>query len=62
MNQKANPGLPPPISSGSMTAVDALHKGLDDLMALCDHVTETFDAKLAEREFEIREGADVDAK
>ncbi|KAJ3047410.1 RNA polymerase subunit AC19 [Rhizophlyctis rosea] len=48
--------------SGSMTAVEALHKGLDDLMALCDHVTETFDAKLAEREFEIREGAEVDAQ
>ncbi|KAI9009222.1 DNA-directed RNA polymerases I and III subunit RPAC2-like protein [Hyaloraphidium curvatum] len=36
-------------TDGSCPATDVLSKGLDDLMDLCDHVLETFDAAVASR-------------
>ncbi|TPX71814.1 DNA-directed RNA polymerase [Spizellomyces sp. 'palustris'] len=48
-------------TDGTTTAAQALDKGLDDLMALCQHVLETFNAKVAARdEYEIREGAEFE--
>ncbi|GMM29947.1 DNA-directed RNA polymerase core subunit [Martiniozyma asiatica (nom. inval.)] len=35
---------------GDCTAVEALHKGLDDLSALCTHVEEEFSEKVAAAE------------
>lgn len=36
---------------GKMSAVDALHKGLDDLADLCTHVEEVFTSKVQEKDY-----------
>ncbi|TPX62924.1 DNA-directed RNA polymerase [Powellomyces hirtus] len=47
-------------TDGSMTAAQALDKGLDDLIALSEHVLQTFQAKVAATEdYEIRDGAHI---
>lgn len=32
---------------GGITAVEALHQGLDNLVNLCEHIEETFTAKIS---------------
>ncbi|KAJ8325286.1 RNA polymerase subunit AC19 [Batrachochytrium dendrobatidis] len=49
-------------TDGSITAVDALHKGLDDLVDMTTHVKESFKDKVKQGEFEIHDGADIHAK
>ncbi|KAI8917224.1 DNA-directed RNA polymerase [Powellomyces hirtus] len=47
-------------TDGSMTAAQALDKGLDDLIALSEHVLQTFQAKVAATEdYEVRDGAHI---
>ena len=38
------------VGEGGKTAVDALEKGLDDLMALCDVVEDKFRVELEEKQ------------
>ncbi|KAJ3293878.1 RNA polymerase subunit AC19 [Rhizoclosmatium sp. JEL0117] len=45
-------------TDGSITAVQALHKALDDLTQLCEHVQSSFVEKFDEGNFAIEEGAD----
>lgn len=40
---------------GGMTAVEALHKGLDDLSDLCSHVEEVFSAQVAAKDYSTEE-------
>ncbi|ODQ45513.1 hypothetical protein PICMEDRAFT_16819 [Pichia membranifaciens NRRL Y-2026] len=40
---------------GGMTAVEALHKGLDDLSDLCSHVEEVFSTQVAAKDYSIEE-------
>lgn len=40
---------------GGMTAVAALHKGLDDLADLCTHIEEEFSTKVASKDYSIEE-------
>ncbi|KAL2919691.1 RNA polymerase subunit AC19 [Polyrhizophydium stewartii] len=49
-------------TDGTITAVDALHQGLSDLIDLTAHVKETFTDKIKQGGYELREGADPDAE
>lgn len=40
---------------GKMTAVEALHKGLDDLADLCTHVEEEFSTQVANKDYSTEE-------
>lgn len=40
---------------GGMSAVDALHKGLDDLADLCTYIEDEFSAKVAEKNYSTEE-------
>lgn len=40
---------------GGMTAVEALHKGLDDLSDLCSHVEEVFSTQVAAKDYSTEE-------
>ncbi|KAI9340826.1 DNA-directed RNA polymerase [Obelidium mucronatum] len=46
-------------TDGSITAVQALHKALDDLTQLCEHVQSAFVEKFDERDFPVEEGAEL---
>ncbi|KAJ3121920.1 RNA polymerase subunit AC19 [Nowakowskiella sp. JEL0407] len=45
-------------TDGSITAVEALYKGLDDLTEIIDHMRKLFHEKCAAGNFEMEEGAD----
>ena len=40
---------------GKMTAVEAFHKGLEDLSNLCSHVEEVFSTKVANKDYSTEE-------
>ncbi|OBA18792.1 uncharacterized protein OGAPODRAFT_15413, partial [Ogataea polymorpha] len=40
---------------GGMSAVEALHKGLDDLVDLCSHVEDVFGEKISARDYGTEE-------
>ena len=40
---------------GRITAIDALHKGLDDLVDLCNHVESTFTHKVSSNDYSVVE-------
>ncbi|KAG7808653.1 hypothetical protein KL921_003735 [Ogataea angusta] len=40
---------------GGMSAVEALHKGLDDLVDLCTHVEDVFGEKISSRDYSTEE-------
>lgn len=40
---------------GRITAIDALHKGLDDLVDLCNHVESTFTQKVSSNDYSVVE-------
>eukprot|EP00842_Homolaphlyctis_polyrhiza_P005665 jgi/Hompol1/609/HPOL_004143-RA len=47
-------------TDGSMTAVDALHRGIDDLTDLMTHIRDTFKTEVLkgeQGEYELRDGA-----
>ncbi|KAI8819869.1 DNA-directed RNA polymerase [Fimicolochytrium jonesii] len=48
-------------TDGTMTAAQALDKGLDDLVSLTEHVLTTFEEKVAAKDdYEVRDGADFE--
>ncbi|ODV85941.1 hypothetical protein CANARDRAFT_197804 [[Candida] arabinofermentans NRRL YB-2248] len=40
---------------GNVSAVQALHKGLDDLSDMCNHIEDTFTAKISSRDYGTEE-------
>ncbi|GMG55706.1 unnamed protein product [Ambrosiozyma monospora] len=40
---------------GDITAVQALHQGLDDLIKVCTHVEEEFSSKITQRDYSTEE-------
>ncbi|KAJ3038769.1 RNA polymerase subunit AC19 [Rhizophlyctis rosea] len=45
-------------TDGTITAIQALNTGLDDLMALCDVVSEKFTEQVQAQNYEVRDGAE----
>ncbi|KAJ1343811.1 hypothetical protein BSLG_000067 [Batrachochytrium salamandrivorans] len=49
-------------TDGTTTAVDALHKGLDDLVDMMTHIKDTFTDRVKTGDYDIRDDADINAK
>ncbi|KAI8925052.1 DNA-directed RNA polymerase [Entophlyctis helioformis] len=49
-------------TDGSISAVDALHKGIDDLVDLTTHIKDTFHDKVREGGYPTGEGVDINAE
>ncbi|KAI9017643.1 putative DNA-directed RNA polymerase [Gaertneriomyces semiglobifer] len=47
-------------TNGTVTAKEALDKGLDDLIAVAEHISSVFSAKVSQKDYEIRDGAQIE--